>query len=243
MIVIFTDFGLEGLYTGQVKARIYAEAPETPVFDLFSDAPRYNPEAASYLLAAYAPAFPAGAVMLCVVDPGVGGERAALAISADGKWFVGPDNGLFEMVIRRSGSAVRVWNITWLPDGLSNSFHGRDLFAPVAVRISRGESAPGDELDPLSVRRKEWPDDLAEIIYIDRYGNGITGIRGNSLNSTINLAVNGVYLKHAEVFSRVSRGNVFWYENANGQIEIAANQASAVDILGLQIGTAVTVIN
>src|SRR5215813_9228487 len=102
MIVLFTDFGLTGPYTGQVKAVLHHLAPEVPVVDLFADAPSRNPKASAYLLAAYAVWFPAGTVFLAVVDPGVGGERPAVAVAADGRWFVGPGNGLLEIVQRRA---------------------------------------------------------------------------------------------------------------------------------------------
>src|SRR5205085_6905131 len=104
-------------------------APGVPVIDLFADLPAARPRPAAYLLAAHAAWFPPGAVFLAVVDPGVGSERAAIVVEADGRWYVGPDNGLFELVIRRAATA-RSWEITWKPQWLSASFHGRDLFAP-----------------------------------------------------------------------------------------------------------------
>ena len=100
--MLFTDFGLHGPYTGQMKAVLHQMAPGIPVIDLFADAPVGNPKASAYLLAAYAAWFPAGTVFLCVVDPGVGGTRPAIIIEADGRWYVGPGNGLFELVQRRA---------------------------------------------------------------------------------------------------------------------------------------------
>ena len=95
MIALFTDFGLHGPYTGQMKAALHQMAPGTPVIDLFADAPVGNPRASAYLLAVYAAWFPAGTVFLCVVDPGVGGARPPVILEADGRWYVGPGNGLF----------------------------------------------------------------------------------------------------------------------------------------------------
>ena len=94
MIVLFTDFGLEGPYTGQVRAVLYRTAPQVPVVDLFADAPAGKPKPAAYLLAAYGVWFPPGTVLLAVVDPGVGGPRAPVIVEAEGRWYVGPDNGL-----------------------------------------------------------------------------------------------------------------------------------------------------
>jgi len=128
MIALFTDFGLLGPYTGQMKAVLCLAASDVAVIDLFADAPAGDPKASAYLLAAYTAWFPAGTVFLCVVDPGVGGTRPAVIVEADDRWYVGPGNGLFELVLRRASMARR-WDIEWKPERLSASFHGRDLFA------------------------------------------------------------------------------------------------------------------
>ena len=139
MIVLFTDFGLAGPYTGQVDAVLQQTAPGVPVIQLFADAPAGQPKPAAYLLAAYAAWFPAATVLICVVDPGVGGARRGLIAEAEGRLFVGPDNGLFELVLRRARSPS-CWEITWRPPTLSATFHGRDLFAPVAGRLAQAET-------------------------------------------------------------------------------------------------------
>src|SRR5262245_41259062 len=106
MIVLFTDFGLQGPYTGQMKAVLYRMAPSAPVIDLFADAPVGNSKASAYLLAAYAPWFAVGTTFLCVVDPGVGGARPPVVIEADGGWYVGPGTGLLELFGRRAAETV-----------------------------------------------------------------------------------------------------------------------------------------
>jgi len=156
MIVLFTDFGLVGPYTGQMKAVLQRDAPGVPVIDLFADAPSGNPKSAAYLLAAYSALFTERVAFLCVVDPGVGGARPPVAVEADGRFFVGPGNGLFEIVIRRARHA-KVWEITWQPPRLSATFHGRDLFAPVAARIARGETPPGEPREVAWGRQPAWP--------------------------------------------------------------------------------------
>ena len=173
MIVLFTDFGLHGPYAGQMKAVLAQMAPGIAVIDLFADAPVGNPKPSAYLLAAYAPWFPAGTVFLCVVDPGVGGTRPAIILEIDDRWYVGPGNGLFELVQRRAGKAQR-FDITWKPERLSSSFHGRDLFAPVAAMLARGERPPGEPRKNNVDRRPKWTDDLAEIVYVDHFGNAMT---------------------------------------------------------------------
>src|SRR5690606_18236638 len=135
-----------------------------------------------------------GAVFLCVVDPGVGGERRPAVLEADGHLYVGPDNGLFEIVARRATEA-RWWETVWRPERLSASFHGRALSAPVAAQLARGERLPdeapsgaSDDEPPLGLprpldklRRPDWPDDLARVVYVDRFGNAMTGLRANTL--------------------------------------------------------------
>lgn len=245
MIVLFTDFGLAGPYVGQMKAVLHRAAPAVPVIDLFADAPAFDPQAAAYLLAAYAPEFPQGTVFLAVVDPGVGGPRAPLAVQADGRWYVGPDNGLFAIVARRAGAA-RAWEITWRPARLSASFHGRDLFAPVAARLALGEPPPGDDLGafpPAAGPGADWPDDLARIVYIDRFGNAMTGLRAAALGGPTGIEAGGRRLARARSFSDLPPGEPFWYENANGLAEIAINRGRAADQLGLAVGTAVRVLD
>ena len=238
MIVLFTDFGLEGPYIGQVKARILKESPNATIIDLFSDAPMQNPKACSYLLAAYASEFPAGTVFLAVVDPGVGGRRPAVAVEAGERWYVGPGNGLFEMVARRSRT-VDIWEIDYAPNSVSASFHGRDVFAPAAAALDRGAKFPGAKRKAGLGTYPEWPDDLGEIIYIDRYGNAMTGLRGSFVKPTFALRVNHVYLELAQTFSDVPKGTAFWYVNSNGLVEIAVNQGSAAEMLGIEVGTLV----
>ncbi len=241
MIVLFTDFGLEGPYVGQIKAVLHRQAPGAPVIDLFADAPAHDPQAAAYLLAAYAGEFDAGTVFLCVVDPGVGDPaRRAAAVEADGRWFTGPDNGLFNIVGRRA-RRLGWWDLTWRPPRLSPSFHGRDLFAPVAARLARGEAPPGEARDPKERLDASWPDDLARIVYVDRFGNCLTGLRAASLAQGAALVAGGRALTRARTFSDLPPGQAFWYENANGLAEIAVNRGRADERLGLGLGSPVTV--
>jgi S-adenosyl-L-methionine hydrolase (adenosine-forming) len=241
MIVLFTDFGLEGPYTGQVKAVLYRTAPGVPIVDLFADAPVGRPKPAAYLLAAYGAWFPAGTVFLAVVDPGVGSARVPVIVEAGGRWYVGPDNGLFELVARQAASA-RTWEIQWRPGGLSASFHGRDLFAPAAGQLARGELPSDLPRDAEIGRHGDWPDDLPEIVYIDRYGNAMTGLRGALLLIGARLTASGRVLPRARTFSDVPPGEAFWYENSNGLVEIAVNGGRAADALGLGIGSPVAIL-
>jgi S-adenosyl-L-methionine hydrolase (adenosine-forming) len=242
LIVLFTDFGLHGPYVGQMKAVLHQTAPGIPAIDLFADAPAGNPKASAYLLAAYAAWFPAATVFLCVIDPGVGGARPPIIVEADGRWYVGPGNGLFELVQRRARE-TRSWHIDWSPERLSASFHGRDLFAPVAAMLARGEPPPGRPCRDGAHRRADWPDDLCEIAYVDHFGNAMMGVRAAMLPANARLAAGDRVLERASTFSDLPPGAAFWYENSNGLAEIAVNLGRADRDLGLAIGVPVAVIS
>jgi S-adenosylmethionine hydrolase len=235
IITIFTDFGHRGPYVGLMRAVLEAGAPGVPVIDLMHDAPRFRPAEAGILLAALAPWLPAPAVVLAVVDPGVGTRRKPMALKADGRWFVGPDNGLLDPMAAAAAEA-EAWDIAWRPEHLSASFHGRDLFAPVAARLARGEPLPGSRREAAVSRT---PEDLACVIYIDDFGNAMTGLRASSLASGTPIRAAGRVLRHARTFGEVPRGEAFWYANSLGLLEIAANQADAARLLGLSIGSPV----
>jgi S-adenosyl-L-methionine hydrolase (adenosine-forming) len=240
MIVLFTDFGVGGPYTGQMIAVLRRLAPDTDVVELMADAPAHDPRAAAYLLAAYTAEFPPDTVFLCVVDPGVGGDRAAGVLWADDRWFVGPDNGLFEPLMRRA-QAARWHRITWRPARLSRTFHGRDLFAPVAAALATGQKVEMEERPMTEASRPDWPDDLPEVVYIDAFGNAMTGIRAGAITANARIAIGGVPIPRAETFADVSIGMAFCYENANGLLEVAVREGRADVALGLNVGSTITI--
>src|SRR5262245_59102328 len=225
-----------------MKAVLHQMASGVPVIDLFADAPVGNPKPSAYLLAAYAVWFSAGTVFLCVVDPGVGGKRPAIILEADARWYVGPGNGLFELVQRRA-IKTRSWDIDWKPERLSASVHGRDLSAPVAATLARGEAPPGRPREVGTDRREGWPDDLGEIVYVDHFGNAMTGLRAATLPCNARLSVAGRVLERERTFGDRQPGGAFWYENSNGLAEIAVNQGRADRELGLSIGAQVGIVS
>jgi S-adenosyl-L-methionine hydrolase (adenosine-forming) len=238
-IFLFTDFGSSDIYVGQMKAVLHELRPDSAVIDLFNDAPNFAVESSAHLLAALAPRLPANAVTIAVVDPGVGSARDAIAIEADGRWYVGPDNGLVSVIAARA-TDVRIYALR-LRTPKFMSFHGRDLFAPAAARIAGGGfdaalMSPKPALDVQFAAR-----DLPQIIYIDHYGNALTGVLASQLPLTARVLVNDRVIPHARVFSAVAAQALFWYENSIGLMEIAANQASAQSLLGLKLGQAIIV--
>jgi S-adenosyl-L-methionine hydrolase (adenosine-forming) len=239
VILLFTDFGLEGSYLGEMTAVLRRTAPEVPVVNLMADAPPFRPDLAAYLLAAVAErSLAPGDVLVGVVDPGVGGSREPLALRLDGRWAVGPDNGLFEPMLRRRRQ-VETFRVAWRPALLSASFHGRDLFAPVAARLARGER---HDLAPAPPTRfAGWPDDLPAVVHVDRYGNAVTGTRAAGVPASALVHAGDHAIAHARTFCAVEPGQPFWYANSAGLVEVAVNAGSAAVLLGLEPGTPVTI--
>lgn len=236
MIVLFTDFGADDIYVGQMKAALLRHAPAgTPIVNLLHCVPNFNARAGAHLLAALQAQFDPGTVFVCVVDPGVGSGRDGVVVAAGERWFVGPDNGLFAVIAARV-SGVQTWRITWRPEALSATFHGRDLFAPIAGRIAASK-LPRDALEEIEgLQVRFGATGLAEVIYIDHYGNVLTGLRGADIPRGAELRVGRERVAFARVFAAVPPGQAFWYENSIGLVELAANQASAAGPLGLRVG-------
>jgi S-adenosyl-L-methionine hydrolase (adenosine-forming) len=238
MIAMFTDFGQQGPYMGQMEAVLARLAPGIPTVRLQCDAPAFDARASAYLLSALIAPFPAGTVFLCVVDPGVGSARRPLIMQADGHWYVGPDNGLLAIAARHA-YAVEWWEVTWRPAQLSASFHGRDLFAPVAAMLATGTMPEAIPCTPEA--GSDWPDDLAEIIYVDAYGNLFTGLRADRVPVDAGIEIAGHRPMHGRTFSDAQPGELLWYANAHGLVEIAENQSSAAGMLGAGVGTPLTI--
>lgn len=235
MIVLITDFGIRDPYLGQMQAVIQQAAPQTPCITLFPELPAYAVQASAYLLAAYIHEFPVGTVFLCVVDPGVGTERTPVVIELDDRWFIGPDNGLFD-VIKARVDRFQQWRITYRPNECSDTFHGRDIFAPVAASMAKGDSVPGELMTTEAITTRQWPDDLLKIVYTDHFGNAITGLRGIRVSTADQFDFSGRELSYARTFAEVDRGQAFWHINANGLVEFSMNQASLAQELKVVVG-------
>jgi len=238
VIVLFTDLGVRDPYVGQIKARLAEHAPGQQVIDLLHEVPDFNAHAGAHLLAAFAGGFPPGSVFLTVVDPGVGTPRDAVVAMAGGRWFVGPDNGLLSVAAARHAD-TRLWRISWQPEGLSATFHGRDLFASIAAAIARGEF-PADQLSPVPKLNVEFDaGDLARVIFVDHYGNAWTGVRQVPQDARVTAA--GRLFRHSESFGFVGKGEGFWFNNSIGLLELAVNRGSAAATFGLKVGDPVQV--
>jgi S-adenosyl-L-methionine hydrolase (adenosine-forming) len=238
VILLFTDFGSSDIYVGQVKAVLARSAPDAQVIDLLHEAPNFDACLGAHLLAALSAAVPASSVTIAVVDAGVGGARRPIVMEVDGRWYVGPDNGLLSVIAVRA-EYYRTWEIVWRPPSLSHSFHGRDLFAPIAAMLAQNEWWPNAfvEIDRLGVVFDDA--DFPRVIYIDHYGNALTGVRAANVPHSAKLVSGNYRLEYARVFSEAPAGVPFWYENSLGLVEIALNRGNAAIQLDLSLGSQV----
>jgi S-adenosylmethionine hydrolase len=177
-------------------------------------------------------ATPVGSIIIGVVDPGVGSTRGVCWVEADGRHFIGPDNGLAYIVALHAQQCT--WReVRWQPDYSSASFHGRDWFAPLAVQLAQSGSVPSEA---GAVRVEPWLADTAEVIYLDSYGSAYTGIRAAQVAPTASLLWRGQSLPRVRTFSDVAQGAPLCYANSQGLLEIAVNCGSAQRELGLTLG-------
>ncbi len=239
---LFTDFSFKGPYLGEVKSVLARNLEDVTCIDLMHDAPKFNPKASAYLLAALSQQFNKGDSCLAIVDPEVGSkQRRPVLIIADDIVYCGPDNGLFSIVIKNAkNTACYEVIITAEPD--SKTFHGRDLFAPSLAKYLNNNLTDFNVIDCTTLVGFDWDDALNEIIYFDGYGNAVIGRRAHTLSVNNRLSVNGVEIESAEIFSSVAINKPFWYMNSMGLVEIAVNQGSAQTSLNLNLGQPVTII-
>lgn len=186
IVTITTDFGVADPFVGIMKGVMLSIEPSLTIVDVTNEIEPQNVQQAAYALSSAYEYFPKGSTHLCVIDPGVGSERIPIMLEAGGHKFVGPDNGLFTDIMRkhRDGVARRITNQDKFLSRVSNTFHGRDIFAPVAARLARGEPPEsfGPVLSSINMLDLPWetrpsPNSLVgEVIYVDRFGNAITNI-------------------------------------------------------------------
>jgi S-adenosylmethionine hydrolase len=240
VFALLTDFGHDGLYVGQMHATLVARRPAEAIIDLCHGIPAQDIRCAAYLLPAYSQCLPAGSIVICVVDPGVGGKRPHAVCQADGRWYLGPDNGLFDVLQQHARQFVK-WHFTW-PAATSASFHGRDVYAPAACLVAEAGNAGVLHGLEQPGGKPAYAPDLTRVILFDHFGNALTGQRFKSLPGSARVSVNGHPLSRATTFCDVATGSALYYENANGLLELAVNRGSAQDGLGLRLGDRVEIV-
>lgn len=240
MIALFSDFSNTDPYVGLMKMAIYKHAPNCKVIDICHNLPVFNPNASGRLLQALVRGLPKEAIVLAVVDPGVGTDRHALWLEIDGRHFVGPDNGLFARIVNAAEN-VNAHIIGYDQSKVSASFHGRDVFAPFAANLEVGKQSNSERIDFEKLKGRSWHTDLAEIIYIDHYGNAMTGIGATSIPNDAVIKVKNTDLFFARTFADRKGEAMFWYENSLGLIELSMYGQSIRKNLNLEVGEPVFV--
>ena len=241
LITLLTDFGTADGYVGEVKGVIVSRAPGAMVVDISHDVRAQDVEGARLALARYWRRFPRGTVHLVVVDPGVGSPRAAIAVASDGRFLVGPDNGVLSPALLARDARVVALP---LPASASATFHGRDVFAPAAALIATGVAL--DELgapheSPIIRRTPEarrLGDGLVagEVIAVDRFGNLITNLVAMN-GGTVDVASRSLVVRRA--YAEVARGQLTAVVGSLGFVEIAVRDGSAATELGVERGAPV----
>jgi S-adenosyl-L-methionine hydrolase (adenosine-forming) len=235
-VCLFSDFGWEGPYVGLMHAAALCVDPSLLLIDVQHDAPRWQPGAAGVLLQALLPWLPERALVVAVIDPGVGGARDGLALEVGGRTLLGPDNGLFETMLPEAETLQR---LDWQPERTPcASFHGRDWFVPAAAHLATGASLPMSALRAGDCVRPGF--DRHCVIYRDAFGNLMTGIRAKEVAAGRRLTVGGQILPRVRTFCEVPVGQPLCYANSLGLLEIAVNQGNAARHFGLAVGDGVT---
>jgi S-adenosylmethionine hydrolase len=260
IITLLTDFGSQDYFVGAMKGAILSINPAASIVDITHEIPPHNIQAAAFTLLASYKDFPAGTIHAAVVDPGVGSDRRPILIECAQQLFVGPDNGIFSWICEREKHfrAVHLTNQKFFRHPVSRTFHGRDIFAPVAASLSNG-TAPGDfgpviddlvQLESLKPRTVSKGVTEASIIHIDHFGNCITNVTRDDFGadgfSGTQLSVNGREVSSGREFfaeSEASKAELFCVFGSVGFLEIAAQNYSAATILGVQAGQPVILVS
>lgn len=251
IITLTTDFGLRDAYVASMKGVILGICPEARLVDVTHLVPPQDIQAAAYILESARRSFPKGTIHLAVVDPGVGTNRKGILVKVDGQVLVGPDNGLFSLILRKRDYAEACYlevRDYWLPE-VSRTFHGRDIFAPVAAHFARGVSAEAfgppavPQVSPWSFPVKEGPDLVrGEVIAIDHFGNCVTNITVEEFGEmprsgewTAEIASRRD-IPVLETYADVDPGIPVAVLGSGGCLEIAVNLGSAAAILDIERG-------
>ena len=257
IITLTTDFGLQDYYVSAMKAVMLGISPSSRFIDISHDVPPHDVMAAAWILNNSAFLFPERTVHLTVVDPGVGTTRRPVALKVNNQFFVGPDNGLFTLVTQDYDyEAVELTNKDyWATTRTSSTFHGRDIFAPVAAHLAEDGDLHklGEPIDELY--KYKWAIPVADrdgvqgwIIHIDHYGNLITNIGEQLIKDHIGDGNYNIYVGNTKIreivdtFASVSQGEPAAYIGSSGMLEIAINKGNAKQMLDIEKGSPINIV-
>jgi S-adenosyl-L-methionine hydrolase (adenosine-forming) len=259
VVALLTDFGSRDHYAGAVKGALLSACPEATVVDITHELPRHDVAAAAFSLSAAHHSFPPGTVFMAVVDPGVGSRRRAVAVEAGGYRFVGPDNGIFTLILaeHKDAQVREIRNTRLLPREVAATFHARDVFAPAAAHLAGGAALAdlGPAVrDPVvyplpgirRVSKSEWE---AAVVDVDGFGNLTTNLSSQDLSGILSnlgddptrivVIVEGAVLPLVRTYADVAEGEPCALMGSSGRLEIAVHRDSAARLLGVPKGAPV----
>ena len=248
-IAILSDFGHQDAYVGIMKSVVLSIFPEATMVDLCHDVPAQNVLSGAFLLATAAPFLPKGAIVLGVVDPGVGTSRRAVVVQTEDGLLIGPDNGLFSLVYEHSEpvQAYELQNPAFQLGEVSKTFHGRDIFAPACAHLARGADPAsfGDEIDPNDLVRLPEIGPLIKdgavecrVVHVDHFGNVITNLSRHVLEQMDRvpdgLKIGKVQVPFGQTFGDVGEGKPVCYFNSSGFLEIGVRNGRAAEFFEIK---------
>ena len=258
LLTLTTDFGTRDAYVASMKGVILQTHPQAQLLDITHEIAPQDVMEAAFVLREALPHFPPETVHLVVVDPGVGTERRAVALRKDQQWFVGPDNGLFTLLLEEEPPEELVQldrPAFWHTDDPSTTFHGRDIFAPVAAHLAAGHrlGEVGTPIDAL--QRLHWAFPITDnqgiqgwVVHIDHFGNCITNISKDLFNKNrdgrpVKSYVGNTILQGTHsTYGAVESGEPLALFGSSGYLEIAVNTGNAADLLSIQKGASVNIL-
>jgi S-adenosylmethionine hydrolase len=256
IVSLTTDFGLSDWFVGTMRGVVLGINPGAIVVDINHEIPAGDIRAGAFVLAASYRFFPKGTVHVAIIDPGVGSQRRSIAAQTTNHFFVGPDNGVLSWALRNEkiDAVHALENRKYFLPAVSQTFHGRDVFAPVAAHLSRGIEI--GQLGPRvnDLERMPWPQPRrssnrvdGEVVYLDHFGNAITNIEAQNIDAFGKRRLS-VWLGGKRVcslgryYQSVAKGTPVALIGSTGFLEVAVNGGSATNSFGIRVGDCVQVI-
>lgn len=258
VITITTDFGSKDPYAAEMKAVILSISPNVSIVDITHDVEKFDVRMAAYVLACAAPYFPAGTIHVAVVDPSVGTRRRALIVQTQSAFYVGPDNGVLALATNIQGvkHTFEITNRKYMLSKISNTFHGRDIFAPAAAHLANGTQPKefGPEIRRIStpvfarvIRRKNTL--IGAVLHIDGFGNIITNFREEELDwmniketLTFKIKNHKLRLRLGQTYAEVKKKEAIALFGSHNFLEVAVNRGNAAATYKVKRGDKITIV-